>query len=195
MSRVLFIRHAETDMAGRFCGHSDPDLNDKGRKQLTELAHLLSTEAIDAVYSSDLRRAKRTAQAIAEARKVPLSLRPALREIDFGHWEGLSWEQIEQRDPLYARKWMAGYPLLPAPWGESFQAFEERILQEVNQLLDSSHGPMAVVTHAGALRVVMRHLCGCSDLDAWQQTQEYCSVVRYESRNMSRNLESKGEKQ
>src|ERR1700691_1369855 len=110
MSRVLFIRHAETDMAGRFCGHSDPDLNDKGRMQLTELAHLLSTEAIDAVYSSDLRRAKSTAQAIAEARKVPLSLRPALREIDFGDWEGLSWDQIKQRDPLYPRKWMAGFP-------------------------------------------------------------------------------------
>jgi adenosylcobinamide-GDP ribazoletransferase len=96
MSRVLFIRHAETDMAGRFCGHSDPDVNAKGRAQLTELAHLLSAEAIDAVYSSDLRRARSTAQAIAAARNIPLSLRPALREIDFGQWEGLSWEQIEQ---------------------------------------------------------------------------------------------------
>jgi broad specificity phosphatase PhoE len=153
---------------------------------------LLSTEAIDEVYSSDLRRAKSTAQAIAAAKNIPLSLRPALREIDFGHWEGLSWEQIEQRDPGYARKWIASYPGLPAPSGESFQAFEERILQEVNQLLESSRGPMAVVTHAGVLRVVMRHLCGCSDEEAWQQTRAYCSVVRYESR-ASRNLEAKGE--
>jgi broad specificity phosphatase PhoE len=184
MSRVLFIRHAETDMAGRFCGHSDPDVNAKGRMQLTELTHLLSAEAIDEVYSSDLRRAKSTAQAIAAARNIPLSLRPALREIDFGQWEGLSWEQIEQRDSDYARRWMAGYPHLPAPSGDSFQAFEERILQEVNQLLESSRGPMAVVTHAGVLRVVMRRLCGCSDEEAWQQTRPYCSVVRYESRNL-----------
>jgi alpha-ribazole phosphatase len=183
MSRVFFIRHAETDMAGRFCGHSDPDVNAQGRTQLAELAHLLSGEAIDEVYSSDLRRAKSTAQAIAAARNIPLSLRPALREIDFGHWEGLNWEQIEQSDPGYARKWIAGYPRVPAPSGESFQVFEERILQEVKHLLESSRGPMAVVTHAGVLRVVMRHLCGCSDQEAWQQTQPYCCVVRYQSCN------------
>jgi broad specificity phosphatase PhoE len=189
MSRVFFIRHAETDMAGRFCGRSDPDVNAKGRLQLTELAHLLSTEAIDEVYSSDLRRAKSTAQAIAAGRNIPLSLRPALREIDFGCWEGLSWEQIELRDPDYARKWIAGYPQLSAPSGESFQSFEERILQEVNHLLDRSRGPMAVVTHAGVLRVVLRRLCGCSDEEAWQQTRPYCCVVRYELRNP----EAKGE--
>jgi alpha-ribazole phosphatase len=189
MSSIFFIRHAETDMADRFCGHSDPEVNATGRMQLTELAHLLSAEAIDEVYSSDLRRAKSTAQAIAQARNIPLSLRAALREIDFGQWEGLSWEQIEERDPVYARKWMAGYPHLPAPSGESFGAFEERILQEVNQLLDINRGPMAVVTHAGVLRVVLRHLCGCPDEAAWQQTRTYCSVVRYESRN----LEAKGE--
>jgi alpha-ribazole phosphatase len=55
--------------------------------------------------------------------------------------------------------------------------------EEVNQLLESSRGPMAVVTHAGVLRVVMRRLCGCSDEEAWQQTRPYCSVVRYELRN------------
>jgi alpha-ribazole phosphatase len=183
MSRVLFIRHAETDMAGRFCGHSDPDLNDKGRTQLAKLGHVLSNETIDEVYSSDLRRAKSTAQAIAEARDIPLSLRPALREIDFGQWEGLTWGQIEERDPEYAREWMARYPHLPAPSGESFQTFEERILQEVNQLLNSSRGPSAVVTHAGVLRVVMRHLCEVSEEETWKQTRPYCSVVRYESRN------------
>jgi len=189
MSRVFFIRHAKTDMAGRFCGHSDPDVNARGLMQLSQLAHLLSAEAIDEIYSSDLRRAKSTAEAIAAARNIPLSLRPALREIDFGRWEGLNWEQIELRDPDYARKWIAGYPQLSAPSGESFQSFEERILQEVNHLLDSSRGPMAVVTHAGVLRVVLRHLCGCSDEEAWQQTRPYCCVVRYELRNP----EAKGE--
>ncbi len=84
MSRVLFIRHAETEMAGRFCGHSDPELNAQGRLQLTALTSLLSAEPIDAVYSSDLRRASATAQAIASVREIPRLLRPALREIDFG---------------------------------------------------------------------------------------------------------------
>jgi alpha-ribazole phosphatase len=180
MSRIIFIRHAETEMAGRFCGHSDPELNAQGRTQLTSLAQKLSAEPIDTVYSSDLRRASATAQAIASVREIPQVIRPALREIDFGQWEGLSWEQIEQMDPEYARTWVARYPHLPAPSGETFHAFETRVLREVNHLLDANRGPIAVVTHGGVLRAVLRHLCGCSDEDAWQQTQAYCSIVRYE---------------
>jgi alpha-ribazole phosphatase len=114
MSRALFIRHAETEMAGRYCGHSNPDLNAQGRAQLAKLAHLLCAEPFDTVYSSDLRRASSTAQAITAGRKIPQVLRPALREIDFGDWEGMSWEQIEQLDPEYAREWIAAFPNLPA---------------------------------------------------------------------------------
>ena len=180
MSRVLFIRHAETEMAGRFCGHSDPELNSQGRIQLAALTQLLSAEPIDAVYSSDLRRASSTAQAIAAVREIPQVLRPTLREINFGQWEGLRWEQIEQMDPEYARDWVAHYPRLPAPSGESFEVFEARVLEEVHRLLEGNHGPIAVVTHGGVLRVVLRHFCACSEEEAWQQTQEYCCIVRYE---------------
>jgi alpha-ribazole phosphatase len=180
MSRALFIRHAETEMAGRFCGHSDPELNPRGRTQLAALTQRLSAEPIDAVYSSDLRRASSTAQAIAAAREISQVLRPALREINFGQWEGLRWEQIEQMDPEYAREWVERYPHVPAPSGETFQSFEARVLEEVNGLLESNRETIAVVTHGGVLRVVLRHLCGCSDEEAWQQTQAYCCVVRYE---------------
>jgi alpha-ribazole phosphatase len=182
MPRALFIRHAETEMAGRFCGHSDPDLNARGRAQLNPLAQLLSAERIESVYSSDLRRAVSTAEAIAVWRGLPLALRPALREIDFGQWEGRSWDEIEQSDPEYARTWMAGYPQIPAPEGETFQAFEKRVLDEVNYLLGCNSEPMAVVTHAGVLRVVLRHLCGCSEPESRQQTEPYCCIVRYEGR-------------
>jgi alpha-ribazole phosphatase len=180
MSRVLFIRHAETEMAGRYCGHSDPDLNAEGHAQLTRLAARLSEEMLDTVYSSDLRRAVSTAQAIAGDRNIPWVLRPALREINFGSWEGLSWEEADQLDPEYAQKWMKSYPNLPTPSGESFEDFERRVLTEVNHLMNRSPGPIAVVTHGGVLRVVLRHLCGYSDSRAWQETQQYCCVVRYE---------------
>jgi alpha-ribazole phosphatase len=182
MTSAFFIRHAETELAGRFCGHSDPELSARGRDQLSPLAQSLSAETIDSVYSSDLRRSISTAEAIVACRALPLALRPALREIDFGQWEGLSWNEIELLDPEYARKWMAEYPQLPAPAGETFQAFETRVLEEVNLLLARHTGSIAVVTHAGVLRVVLRHLCGCSEPEAWQQTQTYCCVVRYETK-------------
>ena len=180
MSRVLFIRHAETEMAGRYCGHSDPDLNAQGRTQVVRLSQFLAEETLDTVYSSDLRRATSTAEAIVAGRIIPRVLRPALREIDFGDWEGLSWEEVEQLDPEYAQKWMKSYPNLPTPSGESFEDFERRVLTEVGHLINRSPGPIAVVTHGGVLRVVLRHLCGYSDSRAWQETQQYCCVVRYE---------------
>jgi alpha-ribazole phosphatase len=186
MSRVLFIRHAETEMAGRYCGHSDPDLNAQGRAQLTRLTQSLTEEILDTVYSSDLRRAASTAQAIAAGRHIPQVLRPALREIDFGDWEGMKWEEIERQDPEYAQKWVSGYPHLPAPSGESFEDFERRVLTEVNHLMDLSSGPFAVVTHGGVLRVVLRHLCGYSEPRAWEETQQYCCVVRYEGQGESK---------
>jgi alpha-ribazole phosphatase/probable phosphoglycerate mutase len=186
MSRVLFIRHAETEMAGRFCGHSDPELNAQGKAQLARLAQVLSTEKIGEIHSSDLRRAQSTAQVIAAGRNIPLILRPALREIHFGEWEGLSWPEIEQMDPDYARRWVDDYPHLPAPAGEGFPGFEARVLNEVNQLIDCDAEALAVVTHAGVLRVILRHLHGCSEQEAWQQTKPYCCVVRYEAKGESK---------
>ena len=84
----------------------------------------------------------------------------------------MSWEQIQQLDPDFAEDVDdSAYPQLPAPSGERFQAFEARILEEVNHLIEDNRGPIAVVTHAGVLRVVLRHLFGCSEQEAWQQNQ------------------------
>jgi alpha-ribazole phosphatase len=85
-------------------------------------------------------------------------------------------------DPDYARRWVDGYPHVPAPAGESFPRFEARVVDEVNQLIDRDAETIAVVTHAGVMRVVLRHLHGCSDQDAWQQTKPYCCIVRYEAK-------------
>jgi alpha-ribazole phosphatase len=182
MSEILFIRHAETDMSGTFCGYSDPELNTRGRAQLGELINRLRAENIGVVYTSDLRRAGATGKVIAEAFNVDCHVRSALREINFGQWEGLTWKQIEQRDEAYARRWVAEYPRLPAPNGESFRDFERRVLDEVKFLstrAETESHRMAVVTHAGVLRLVLCALHGCSQDDAWEQTKSYCSIARH----------------
>jgi alpha-ribazole phosphatase len=183
MSTIFFIRHAETDMAGTFCGHSDPALNGRGLAQLEELRDKLRAEDIGAVYSSDLRRSGETARAIAEIFGVNCRVRHNLREIDFGQWEGLAWEEIERRDEAYARRWVTEYPRLPAPGGEDFADFERRVLNEVKFLsmeAEALGGKIAVVTHAGVLRAVLCVLHGYSVEDAWAWTREYCSIVRYQ---------------
>jgi alpha-ribazole phosphatase len=181
MSDLLFIRHAETDMAGTFCGHLDPELNARGLLQLEELLRRIHMEDIGGVYTSDLRRALTTARAIAEAFAVECRVSSALREISFGQWEGLTWEQIEQRDSTYARRWVTEYPDLPAPEGEDFHAFERRVLAEVSSLskeAETKGCSVAVVTHAGVLQTVLTRVHGYSQELAWQQTRSYCSLVR-----------------
>jgi broad specificity phosphatase PhoE len=182
MNTILFIRHAETDMSGTFCGHSDPELNRRGLAQLEALLEKLRLEDIGAVYTSDLRRARTTAMAIAKMFGLICHIRPALREINFGKWEGLSWEQIERRDQIYAQRWVAEYPQVSAPEGEDFKDFEQRVLNEVRLLsieAKTLERDIAVVTHAGVIRSVQCVLQGCSAENAWANTSAYCSIVRH----------------
>lgn len=180
MSSLLFVRHAETDMAGSFCGHSDPPINVAGREQLRHLIAGLEGEPFDAIYSSDLRRATDTAEAMAAAFELPVVTTDALREIYFGEWEGLRWEEIERRDPAYASRWLAEFPKLPAPQGERYEEFTLRVLNAVDQLWHASDGGRIVlVTHAGVMRVVLTVLLNYSAAEAWEKTRGYYCSFEY----------------
>lgn len=178
MKHLLFIRHAETDMAGRFYGHSDPELNGRGHQQLAGVVDRLSEYAIRRIYTSDLRRARQTAEAIASHFGIGFEVRPGLREIHFGQWEGLSWSEIETRDPVPAKKWIEEYPNSTAPGGESIQEFERRVRAEsVFLFAAATEYPIAVVAHAGFMRVLLTKICGAPEEEAWKLTKEYGSVV------------------
>ncbi len=180
MKSALFIRHAETDMAGTFCGHSDPPLNARGQAQLPDLIEQLASHPFDAIYSSDLRRAVETATSLAAAFAAPCTTSRNLREIDFGSWEGLTWSEIEGRDAEYASRWIKSFPKLPAPNGETFAAFECRVLREVEHLLAfADNKRLAIVTHAGVMRIVLHTLLGHTQQQAWELTRSYCSFFVY----------------
>jgi broad specificity phosphatase PhoE len=180
MTSALFIRHAETNMVGTFCGHSDPMVNGKGQMQIAELLDALHDQAIDAVYSSDLQRAMTTARAISEKFRIPCIVEPNLREINFGKWEGLTWQQVQEADPDFARQWTEMFPKLTVPGGESFHHFEVRVLKEIASIFEINQDrKLAVVTHGGVMRVVLRAMCGLAESEAWALTKPYCSLFRY----------------
>ena len=179
MNEMLFIRHAETDMAGTFCGHSDPPINGAGRAQIAKLLDALRGEDISVVYTSDLQRAVATGQAIAEFFGVPCVSRRGLREIDFGTWDGLTWQQIEAVDPAYAQRWLDEFPNLPAPQGEGVEEFEARVQAEVDYLQrQCDTGSIAIVTHAGVMRCVLRTVCALDEKMAWELTSGYTCFFR-----------------
>ena len=177
-STLLFIRHAETALKGTFCGHSDPQLNALGLAQLPALVDKLAYSRPDAVFASDLTRAEQTARAIAEPHQLAVQARVALREIQFGAWEGLTWEEIERRDPAYAARWVAEFPALPAPGGEAIPHFKHRVLEEIAWLRQLPQTTIVIVTHAGVLRVLLEEVGHFSPHHAWERTRDYTCTIR-----------------
>jgi broad specificity phosphatase PhoE len=135
------------------------------------------------VYTSSLERALTTAQRVADCFSTRLCILPDLCEIHFGEWEALTWQEIEQRDPIYAQQWLNEYPTRPAPGGEPADRFEARVLGAFDTIA-SRNERAAIVTHAGVLRVILTHRCLINDEEAWLQTSAYCSVFRYPLREV-----------
>ena len=183
MNGLLFIRHAETDMAGRFCGHSDPPVNARGKQQIQALVESIEPKSIGAVYCSDLRRSVITAEVLAAASGLSVAARRSLREIHFGDWEGMNWAEIERRDATYARDWVNAFPKLATPGGESFANFEVRVMAEVETLVRLAKDQrIAVVAHGGVMRVALQKFLACSEQEAWNRTLPYCGSFAYEGR-------------
>src|SRR6266849_7789646 len=122
-STILLVRHAHTDMASRFCGHSDPDLSILGQQQLQEIVQRIGKWPVTTVYSSGLTRARRTAEAIAAPRCLKVNVRSGLNEISFGAWEGRSWGEIHDLYPADAARWLHDHPAGMATGGELFLDF------------------------------------------------------------------------
>lgn len=170
----------QTDMAGRFCGHSNPPVNLRGYRQIDNLLKALGDESIDAIYTSDLVRAGVTADALASVSQISPIVMPSLREINFGDWEGLGWQEVESRDADYAHRWSDGYPELAAPGAELFATFEAEVLTAVESIVEIPDvGCVAVVTHGGVMRVVLGELCGLNEKEAWGHTNTYCGFFLY----------------
>jgi len=152
---VLLARHGESDwnVEGRWQGHTDRPLTERGHRQAAALAEELADAELDAVYTSDLRRASETAAPVAERHGLPLHRVRALREVDVGSWAGLTREEVAARFPAAYRRWLDG----DAGWddGESYERMAARVVAGVAELA-SRHagGRILVVSHGGVIRAL-----------------------------------------
>ncbi|MBA3736198.1 MAG: histidine phosphatase family protein [Actinobacteria bacterium] len=155
MTTLLLVRHGETDWnrEGRWQGLSDTSLNDLGREQAHALAGDLDG-TVDAVYASDLSRARETAEILAEKLGLEVRLDPRLRERGFGSWEGLTTPEIEERFAETHRLWRAGEGS-GAEDAEPFEAFSARIEAFLADVLRQHPGEeVLVVSHGGSIRAI-----------------------------------------
>lgn len=162
-TRIIAIRHGETDWntGARIQGHTDIALNAHGLWQAQRLAQALADEHIHYIYSSDLERARTTAQTIAShhanTAERPLQTHKGLRERAFGQFEGSTFEQIAARWPEAAQRWKQRDPSFGPPGGETLQDFFNRI-QNTLDVLASRHleKQIVIVAHGGVMDVLYR---------------------------------------
>lgn len=164
---ILLIRHGETDWNAekRLQGHLDTTLNAEGRRQASALGQALLDEPLDAIYASDLQRAKNTAQAIASPRGMHVVTEAALRERCYGAFEGLRYADINERYPQAYAAWRARDMDARYPDGkhaaETLREFSARVLHAIAEIASrNSHQKIVIVTHGGVLECVYRHASG-----------------------------------
>jgi len=155
---TLLLRHGQTEMSAqrRFAGRGDIPLTSAGLQQAAAVAARLAQRGgIDAVVTSPLRRALRTAEAVAETAGVPLAVDPDLVETDFGEWEGLTFGEVLARWPAEMAAWQADVSAAP-PGGESFAAVARRVAVALDRLLAERTGEtVVVVSHVTPIKTLV----------------------------------------
>jgi broad specificity phosphatase PhoE len=158
--RVTLIRHGPTlwNETGRFQGHTDLALSDLGKTHARAIAATVRGDGFRKIYSSDLRRARETARAIADAYGMPIVEDARLREFDFGRWEGSTWDEILAQSPELAQRPRGAARYYRPAGGESFERVRRRVRAFLDDLVARGESPVAVVTHAGALHAFCAEL-------------------------------------
>jgi alpha-ribazole phosphatase len=155
--RLLLVRHGETDwnLGRRFQGHSDVPLNKVGLQQAKALRNRLSDETIELIYSSDLERAYKTAKIISTG-KNKLQTDARLREIHFGGWEGLTYNEIQEKYPAQLASWEQDVYKTAPPHGETLEQLAGHTQSLLNDLrVDHKAETILVVTHGGVIKVLI----------------------------------------
>lgn len=160
-TRLYFIRHGEVEEPYQrvFGGRLDMDLSPRGEQQAEALAAYLRPTHFDAVYASPMKRARRTlAPLVATNGYLPMFC-DGLREVDFGAWTGLTWEEVQARFGKSAFDWLHELETGGIPGAEPVPAWRRRVAACLDPML-AQHpgGTVAVVCHGGVIRVALAHL-------------------------------------
>jgi alpha-ribazole phosphatase len=160
---IYLLRHGEVEGAEtrRFIGHLDVPLSARGERQCRAQGRRLQSVALAAVFSSDLTRARRSAELIAAPHGLTPGVVPALREMAMGRWEGLTAAQIQAREPEAFEDWMARVGEFPFPEGESVPDLLARAAPAFDALVAAHDDrPIAIVAHGGTNRALLCRALG-----------------------------------
>jgi alpha-ribazole phosphatase len=177
--RLVLIRHGEPEAyaRGRCYGKLDVSLSNLGREQMRSVARRLKKTPLSAVYCSPRQRAYESAKILAVEHNLDVSSDPRLCEIDFGEFEGLTYDEAAERYPEQYREWMEQPTAVTFPGGESYMALRERVRRCLEDLYTSHSGQtIAVVSHGGVNRVILAEALHLESKYVFRVDQSYASV-------------------
>jgi len=177
--RLHLIRHGEVEGAesGKLLGRTDTQLSARGLEQARQLAEMLSIAQLSAVYCSDLRRARATAEIMAKRNNLKVQESSAWREIDMGEWEGRTMASLHEEAPQLVARLFDDPASFEYPGGESFACFTGRVLNAVDQLLMMhSNGEVVLVAHGGVCRAIIGSVLGIPAKNWLRLSQDYACL-------------------
>ena len=188
---ILLVRHGVTsaNIERRYEGKGDSLLSEEGLEQALELACRLSTLDISKVYSSPRRRCIQTAQSVARCHNVPVRIVAGLEEADFGVWEGLTFDEIEKRDPDLVSRWIEDPIRISPPEGETLEEMAQRVFRAYDHICalskgrkkeavdTSKHQKIVIVTHGGPIRALLSRIEKGNLSSFWDYPVPPCSVT------------------
>lgn len=171
MTRLYLVRHGQTEwnLEGRMQGSKDSPLTELGIYQAKQLGKSLDKVNIDMVYSSSSERTMTTAKIIVGQRELNIIPRDELKEMNFGFWEGMTFDEIREKyEDLYQSFWNTPHLLNECP-GESFEELRDRLIGFVNRVIKDHEGKdILLVTHGVALKMIINSFKGLDIKDVFQ---------------------------
>jgi len=168
----------------RFRGRTDLELDATGIKQAQATAQRLSEWPVAAVYSSPLRRALATADAMARQCNLKVQVVDGVIDIDYGDWHGLSPEEAAAKDPRLFSLWLESPHLVRFPHGESLDDVRKRCALAVNRLLQKhASETFVIVSHKVVCQLIILELLGLENAFFWRIAQDVCAINVFEVRN------------
>jgi len=178
MSRIWLVRHGEpAGVRGRCYGKLDIGLSAVGRAQMERAAACLKAEPLEAIFASPRVRTMESARIVAAFHQCGCREDAGLSEIDFGDFEGLTYDEIAIRYPAIYRQWMESPTEVQFPHGESFAAMRVRVLRAF-EAIRARHedGTVAIVTHGGVIRIVLAWALEMPDRCLFRLAQDYAAM-------------------
>ncbi len=182
MTEIILVRHGETDWNKEriFRGRTDIPLNETGLRQARRLARYLAQKKIDAVCSSPLVRALRTAEIIARPHNLAGEINPDLIDFNYGEWQGLTYTEVQEKYGELYRDWLTNPHLVTMPGGENLDAVRMRalwVVQNVARLYPE--GTVVIVSHEVVLKVIIYTLLGLDHSHFWDIRLDNCGVTTF----------------